>query len=177
MNRHMLLASITMATIATASPAIAERKRPAERSAVFQKLIDCRAIAASAERLSCYDAQIAILDAAERDRQIVVVDKKQMTEARRGLFGFTLPSLRIFGGDDDDEEAKLLETTVRAASRGGNGEWIVILADGARWRQIDDRPIMAPKAGQKIQIRRSGIGTYFARVNGQGNGMKVRREN
>jgi hypothetical protein len=173
----MLLKGITLLAIGSISSSIAHAKKPAERSAVFQKLIDCRAIGTVAERLACYDAQIAILDAAERDRQIVVVDKKQMVEARRGLFGFTLPSLKIFGGDDDDEAAKLLETTVRAASRGSNGEWIIILADGARWRQIDDRPIMAPKAGQTIQIRRSGIGTYFARVGGQNNGMKVRREN
>ena len=43
----------------------------------------------------------------------VVVDKAEIREARRGLFGFKLPKIRLFGGgDDDDDEANSVEARV-----------------------------------------------------------------
>lgn len=171
MNRYV----IAMAAVLTMANS-GDVRRNSDRSPLLTKLVECRAITDTAARLVCYDVQVDALDTAERSKQIVVVDKAQVSEARRGLFGFTLPSLKIFGGDDDDQESRELESTIAAASRNGDGQWFIVLKDGARWRQIDNKFVGQPKAGQKITIRKSGIGTYFASIMGR-NGFKVRREN
>jgi hypothetical protein len=166
---------IVMAAVLTMANS-GDARRKTDRSPFLAKLVECRALSDHSARLACYDVQVDALDAAERSKQIVVVDKAQVSEARRGLFGFTLPSLKIFGGDDDDQEARELESTVAAASQNGDGQWFLVLQDGARWRQIDNKYVAQPKKGQKISIRKSGIGTYFASIMGR-NGFKVRREN
>ncbi|RJF93359.1 hypothetical protein [Sphingomonas cavernae] len=158
----------------------ADKEKP--RAEAFQNLLDCKAIAESAQRLACYDAQVSALETAEKQRDVVIVDKQQVREARRGLFGFTLPSLKIFGdGDNDDadqkEEIKEIEATIAGTGRTVGGGWRFTLEDGARWSQIDQKPVaVGPRTGTKVKIRRASLGSYFASFNGQPS-VRVRREN
>ncbi|MBB5728782.1 hypothetical protein [Sphingomonas prati] len=159
---------------------------PPARPAVFQSLIACRDIGVAADRLACFDRESALLDKAERNRDVVVVDRGQVRAARRTLFGLTLPSLVLFGGERDRDtpegkaeaaEVDRLETTIRGASRTAMGKWIIVLQDGARWVQIDERSLPSdPRAGQPIRIRRAAMGSYLANVNNQ-IAIRVRREN
>lgn len=164
--------------LAGATPALAADSKDG-RPAVFQKLVDCRAQADNAQRLACYDAQVAALDAAESKKELVVVDKAQMKQARKSLFGFSLPRISLFGGGEDDadeEEMKVLETTVSGARQMNDGNWRIQMADGVYWRQIEAKDIFPPKVGDTIKIRRASMGSYLANINGRA-AFRIKREN
>lgn len=178
MIRAALFTLSTTIVALTASQTAHAEERP--RAAPFQKLLDCRSLTDSAQRLACYDAQVDTLESAEQKKEIVIVDKEQVREARRGLFGFTLPSLKIFGGGKDapeEEELKEIEATIRGTGRTPDGGWTFTLEDGARWYQIDNNIVArSPKAGSKVKIKRAALGSYFASIDGQP-GIRVKRSN
>jgi hypothetical protein len=96
-------------------------------------------------------------------------------KTRRGLFGFTLPDLGIFGGDDEDE-VKSIDTTVASSSQVEGGRYRIAMADGSVWLQIDDRRMaLSPRPGQKIQIKTASLGSYFLSLEGRP-AIRVRRE-
>lgn len=163
-------------------PAAFAEDRSEPRPAALVKLVDCRSIADDARRLACYDLAVNAIDKAEREKELVVVDRGQIRKARRSLFGLTLPNLGIFGSRDDagapDEEGVTrIETTIARAMQDPMGKWIMILPDGARWLQIDSRDVpRSPRAGMPIVIRRAAMGSFLAKVDGQ-IAIRVRRIN
>lgn len=149
-------------------------------------MMACRQLTVAADRLACFDRESERLDTAERSRDVVIVDREQVRAARRSLFGLTLPSLALFGGDrpattadgrTEALESDQVETTIQAASQMATGRWVIVLADGARWVQTDERRLSAdPRPGQPIRIRRAAMGSFLANVNRQ-IAIRVRREN
>ena len=173
LNLGLILALIPAAAIAK------EKKAGDPPPAVFQAVIDCRTIGDSAARLTCYDTSVASLADAQKSEDLFVASKAQVREARRGLFGLSLPRITIFGGDDDDPEDKLQIKEIDAvlsAVGGGVGAWALTLDDGATWVQTDGAYTKTPKPGMKVHIKRGALGSYMANVNG-GLGFKVKREN
>ncbi|WP_380872727.1 hypothetical protein [Sphingomonas sp. DBB INV C78] len=170
-----------------AAPALSFAAEQREgRPAIFQKLVDCRAIADDGQRLACYDAQVAALDSAEANKDVVVVDKGQIKKAKKTLFGLSLPTLDIFGGGSDEkkdeaqqEEVTEIETTIKSAAplKGTTDRWVIIIEDGARWVQTESKRLnRSPKPGMPIKIRKATLGSYFANVDGQP-AIRMRREN
>lgn len=182
MIQSVLLASAVVASNASAAEpaaAAAERARPP----VFEKLIDCRAIAADAERLACYDKQVAAIDDAEKREDVVVVDRVQIRKTRRSLFGLNLSGVDIFGGKTDEkgqpeeEGVTKIESTVTAVSTTRDGKYLFTLEDNARWQATEAKVTgRRPKAGEAIVIRRGPLGSYIASVGGRP-GVKVIRLN
>jgi hypothetical protein len=172
--------SLCVAFLIISCPAlvVAKEQKAPERPVIFQQLIDCRAIADSAARLACYDKQVAAIDAAEASDSVVVVDREQVKKANRGLFG--LGGIQIgslFGkADHKEEEIDRIEAPIKSASQSATGRWTLVLDDGARWAQIDEKSISDPKAGQMVKIRKASMGTYFANVNNQ-TAIRVKRQN
>ena len=105
--------------LVVAAPAAAKDKEPPPRPAQVQELYNCRDIADSAARLACFDREVGELQAADTKRDITFADRETVKKTRRGLFGFTLPSLGLFGGDGDEDEIKSVETTVASSSQVG----------------------------------------------------------
>lgn len=137
-------------------------------------LLACRAIPDTTARLACFDDNAARLAAAEASRDIVVMDREQVRETRKSVFGFSLPRLPVFGGNDKDE-VKQIEAVASGARADRDGRWLIILQDGARWQQTDDNAVpLPPHAGSKIVIRRAALGSFFMRVDGQP-GFKAQR--
>ena len=130
---------------------------------LFQRVIDCRAIQDNAQRLACYDAGVAALDTAQKSNELYVADKEAMKEARKGLFGFSLPNVKIFGNEDLGDLHEL-ETTIAGISSGQRG-YIFTLPDGARWAQTDKKYMDTPKVGSKILIKKAAMGSYMASIN------------
>jgi hypothetical protein len=160
---------LALAALPLCGPAMAQEKTT-PRSQLFQKVIDCRAIADNAARLACYDAQVSVLDQAEAKRDIVIVDRAEVRKARKGLFGLSLPDLGgLFGRGEDveKEEFTQIESTIKSASTQGYGKWVIVIEDGARWVQTDSESIRMPKPGQPIRIRKASMGGYFANINNQ----------
>jgi hypothetical protein len=177
--RYLVMAA---ALVAVSVAAGAKQSRPGQevpgRPETFEALVKCRAITEDAARLRCFDQASAALQQATERRDVVIVDRAQVRQARRTLFGIDLPRLPFFGGGDDDkaDEVSQIDGVVASAFQNGNGRWVVRLEDGGTWAQIDDNPISIwPKAGQKVTIKRAALGSYMMRVNGQA-GVRAKRQ-
>jgi hypothetical protein len=141
---------------------------------IFENVVQCRAIQDSAERLACYDRGVAALDTAQKSNELYVADKAAMKEARRGLFGFSLPRLKIFG-DEDLGDLDELETTIASVGSSARG-YVFTLPDGARWAQTDKKYMDKPKVGAKIHIKKAVLGSYMASIDKRP-GFRVERIN
>ena len=175
----MVRAAKTLAALAilVAVPAAAQQQPLANAPApkIFQDVLQCRSISDQAQRLACYDRSVAALETAQRSRDLYVADRAAMAEARRGLFGFEVPKLRIFNDDDMAEDVDSIETTIKAVREGQRG-YVFTLADGARWMQTEKKYMDQPKVGAKIRIRRALMGSYMASIEGKP-GFRIERLN
>ncbi|GAA4051630.1 hypothetical protein [Parerythrobacter jejuensis] len=171
MNRFSRACLIVIAAC-TGSVALAQDAAVAS-SGDLEELRACRAIADPTERLACYDREVGVVIAATDDGSLQVVDKEEVEQTKRRLFGFSLPKLRIFGGDD--EEIKLLQTTITRVRQIERDSWVITTEEGSVWR-IKDAPMRfrAPRTGQGVEFKKASLGSYFIRVNGQ-LGVKGRR--
>jgi hypothetical protein len=168
---------------AVGSAAVAASPLPpsAANPKALEDVVGCRNISDPAQRLACFDDKVGALQTATAKRDIVVVDRQEVRQVRHSLFGFTLPSLPIFGdgGADhtsaEEPEEKEITATVRSARQDGEGNWIFTLDDGAVWHQTGGVLAISPKPGSQIMIRRAALGSYFVRV-GKQPGIKARRE-
>ena len=169
---------LALAALALPAAAIAAPKLPQKRPEALEALIRCRAITDEAARLACFDAAVASFEQAHANRDLVVVDRKQVRDTKRTLFGLDLPGLNLFGGGPDDEgtEVNSIESEVASAFQDGEGRWVVTLKEGGTWRQINDTILgRRPKPGTKVEIRKAAMGSYMMRIEGQP-GIRARRE-
>ena len=180
MTRRLYLFVILLLAGAPAL-ALAQRGRdaPPPRPESFEALVRCRAITEAAARLACFDSAVAALQAAQERRDVVVVDRQQVREGRRRLFGLALPRIPIFGGGDDDENdqdaVRSLESTITAVTQAGYGQYQVTLADNSVWLQTDNNMMaVPPRSGHRVVINRGALGSFMMRVNNQP-GIRVRR--
>ena len=165
-----------VAVSAMAAMSLADNdKSQAER--LVDALAQCQKIEAADQRLGCLDAAAdAILKAREK-REVVMIDRESVREAKRSLFGFSLPKIRLFGrGDgieDAEPEVESIESTVTAVSRDRSTLSTFSLANGTQWRSTETMRVQ-PKAGDAIRIDAGILGSYRASVRGISAG-KVKR--
>ncbi len=173
-----MLGSIVAAAalLGSASGVVAADPGFPERTAVVDAVIKCRAVTADKERLRCFDAAARAFDGAIATRSVVVVDRVRIEQDRRARFGerrraAELASLQDAAGNRLDAVAG----TLSQASQSGDGNWSFALADGTRWQQTDgQRFAVAPRAGEKVVVRRAALGTYKLAV-GRQPAVRVRR--
>jgi hypothetical protein len=158
------LASIALCSVTLCNNAGAAAKK-VERSPLVAEVTGCRSIADAAARLACFDRAVAALAAAETRQDVVVMDRQQVRDARKSLFGIGLPDLNLFAGADDIDH---IDAVIADAQVDGSGHWTFRMADGARWVQTDDYPIgRRPRANDKVVIRRAALGSFRLSVAGQ----------
>ena len=144
---------------------------------VIDKLFECREIADPDARLACFDREVADVYEAQQSRELVIADREDVTEARRGLFGLKLPKIKLFGGGEEEEEVNQISAILTEARRLSNGRFIFELEDGARWMQTEDSIGRKRfKAGDTIVIKKAAFGSFKARVNDK-NAGRVKRLN
>src|SRR4051812_40926625 len=116
----------------------------------IQQLVACRAITDAAQRLACFDRQTDALSQALSKKEVVVIDKQRATATKRSLFGFSIPDFGgLFGGAGDD--IKEIASSITRVSKDPYGAWVVTLADGSTWAQVDDSPLgLGPEKGDKV---------------------------
>ena len=148
----------------------------AERIPLLQNLLACRAVAASADRLACFDRTSAALDDAERQGEVTVLDRAQVRDTRNRLFGLELTDLNIFGRSGPTEVIDSVETTLVSARQNQGGEWVFVLANGSTWRQIDTGRLTAtPTPGSVVRVRQGAVGSYLISVNNS-RSLRARRQ-
>jgi hypothetical protein len=165
---------------ALAAPALAQNPPAATtgRADALKTLSACRTITEDQARLACYDAAARGVDEAESRGELVVMDRGQVRDAKRSLFGFDTSALNIFdrGGGDARVEVDNVTLTVDRAYRGEGGRWVMVMTDGQVWRQIDSNgPYNPPKHGSEARIRKASLGSYFLNVDDQ-TAIRARRE-
>ena len=171
MGRSWVIAG---AAVLALSGAAAARKVETGTPAQVQRLLACRAIADGAQRLACFDRETAVLGNAVATRDLVVIDRARAAEAKRSLFGFSVPNFGgLLGGDKDD--IKQIDGVLASASYNRDGGHVFLLKDGSRWSQTDDRMIaLTPRAGDKVVVKRGALGSYTLSVSGRPS-VKVER--
>lgn len=161
------------------APAFAAAPKSAER--VLQDFGACRTKGDAAARLACFEATFDAFEKAVTAKEVTIVDRADMREARRSLFGFTLPKIDLFGGGGggprpEADDFTEINTTVAAARPAVRGRVEIRLADdsGAVW-QTTDPMNFPPKPGDKIRIRQGALGNYFLFTGGRSyRGMRLR---
>ncbi|MFM9976556.1 MAG: hypothetical protein ACKVOP_00715 [Sphingomonadaceae bacterium] len=136
-------------------------------------LQECRTKTDAAERLRCYDQAVDALTAATQSRDVIVVDRAEVKEARRGLFGFTLPKIGFLSSSkaeqveaDDDRE---IVTKVIASRSFNRDQWRFTVEDGAVWETTEvSRGFDDPKPGATVTLSRGTLGAYYATVGKRG---------
>lgn len=156
-------------------PAAASAERKPNRPELFTRLIDCRAITENTRRLACYDTAAGALEEAEKKKDLVVVDRKEIRETRKSLFGFALPKIGLFGDDKDDDKDAIREivSTVETARMAGRNWSISLANDGGTWEAISELNY-PPRPGDKVKISKAAMGSYLGQV-GLSRGVRFRR--
>ncbi|RYG20485.1 MAG: hypothetical protein EON96_00925 [Caulobacteraceae bacterium] len=166
------LAVLAVAGSAPPQAAPAAQQRPE----MLERLAACRTVTESAARLTCYDAAAAALDTAQRQGDLVIMDRAGVNETRRQLFGFDLTDLPNMFGGTPSAELSAIETTLTSAARAGEGRWVFRLADGSTWRQIDSEPVrFQNRSGQEVRVRKASLGSFLMTVGGS-RAVRVRRQ-
>ncbi len=126
----------------------------------------CRAIADGPARLACLDRESDALLAATARNDVVVMDKTEVKNTRRSLFGFALPRIALFGaGRDDGGNVDEIEVTIAGTRSLPGDHWGFTTDDGARW-QTTEFTTTAPRNGGKATIKRAALGSYFVKFAG-----------
>jgi hypothetical protein len=165
-----LIAAVTLSI-----PAASVAKDPPP-SPMLGELQGCRAVTDPTQRLACFDSVSEKLVTAAGKGDVVLVDRGQMREARRGLFGFSMPKLPFFSGDRSmEDEQDELETTIVTARGLGYGKWQFRIAEGnALWETTEASSKLYPRSGDKILIKRGALGSYLLKINNS-RGVKAKR--
>jgi len=170
------LFACAVAALAGAPVAAARQDAHKSEAAPIKELARCKTIPDDSQRLACYDQATTTLLAAEQKADIVVVDRQEVENARRSLFGFNLPDISLFRRHGAKiEQLDKLDGVIASASADASNQWTFRLKDGSLWRQIDTNELnRPPRSGDTVLIRRAAFGSFMLSVN-KAPGVRVRR--
>ena len=131
---------------------------------VVDDLVACRAIVEPGARLACFDRTAAAIGAAREKKQIVILDREGVREAKKSVFGFSLPRIKLFGGGDDEPEVTEINDRIENVRDAGNGKMLFRLKGGTFWQTTEVLLGFEAKAGQAIRIESGVLGSYKAFV-------------
>ena len=177
MRRHFALSLALISTLAIGTTLSAKDDKNAglARPKAFDDVVACKLIENPELRLACYDEKVPALDAAQKNDEIILTDKTAVIEAQRGLFGFQIPKLKIFGSGGDDVQE--IEAVVKSVAANRAGQVTIVLEDGARWQQVDSKILnREPKTGSKARIRIGTMGSYLVTFD-DGPAIRMKRLN
>ena len=134
---------------------------------LFRTLVDCRKLTEPTARLACYDKGVSALEQAAIRHDVVIADREMIREVQRAQFGYSMPSLRIFGGADSDA-VKELQSKVKSVRELGLALIRFTVEEGSVWEQTESKTLgFDPKPGIKVTIKAHALGRYTATFEGQ----------
>lgn len=159
----------------TAHPAAAQDDAAPAQPDYVENLKACQQITDDAARLACFDNAVGAIIAANDAGDVQVIDKEDVRQTRRSLFGFTLPNIGLFGGGDDDEASELFETTIESVRYLPRNSARFTTAEGAVW-ELNNIPsrLRRIESGDRVVFKKASLGYFFVRIEGQ-TGIKGRR--
>jgi hypothetical protein len=169
MTRHLALAAAAILLVLVqygASAAPSHKGDPAS-NALVRALEACRDVADPTERLSCFDAASRRLSEAVDRKELVILDKQEIRQTKRSLFGFTVPRIGLFRGDDGGEQSEIV-TKITSVRNLGNGKWQIRITEGATWETTEASMMISdPRNGNEVRIKKGPLGSYLMRIAGQ----------
>lgn len=167
-NRQICTGIVFASAMSLGAPAIAQ-----ERLDLQAGIAACRDLAATEQRLACYDA----LPVGDASAASVTIDRQGVETLERDAFGFTLPSLsRLFPALGGESVSRVELTIDRVVDR-GDGSHLFLMSNGQRWLQIEAMPANNVRAGDAVEIRRGALGSFVLVSPRGGAPHRVRREN
>ncbi len=153
---------------------------------LIDRLAECRTLTADTQRLACFDRTVAAVVDARRRKDIVILDRTEVRKAKTSLFGFSLPSIKLFNGGGDEQPMKELVGTMRSSAVLTGGLIRFELAqqsDAARpadakdnmsvWETVE-QVMLPPRRGDTVTIKAGALGSYVATAPGR-RSARVRR--
>lgn len=143
---------------------------------LVERVIECKKLPDEHSRVLCYDQAVDALSQATATGSVVVIDKAEVRQTRRSLFGFSLPKMPLFRGDTtQDDEPDEIEAKIASVRGLGYDKYLIVLDSGARWQTTEADSFGAtPRPGDTIRIKKGALGAYFLKV-GSGRGVKGMR--
>jgi hypothetical protein len=142
-------------------------------SQLVKAVENCQSIKDNVARLACYDQAAGALVSATKQGDVAIVDRNQVKQVRRSLFGFSLPRIPFLSGSNSklraaDEEPKRLESTLGSFHPIANGFFQFTLTEPqSTWESTEGSSVFDAKAGSKVTIERGALGSYYAEIAGQ----------
>lgn len=155
--------SVFAAAAFVAVPASAQDTHESENE--LQALRDCRAIAQSEARLVCFDAAVDNVIVRQDSGELQVLDKEDVAETRRGLFGFSLPKIGLFASNDEDENT-ILQSRITGLRRFRSDHWEIEISEGSVWKATNTPRQFRPEVGDEVELEKAAMSSYWLRVNG-----------
>ena len=166
----MRVALFALTALAAAS-ASAAKPDAIVKSPLVGDVQQCRRITQGDARLACYDRTVGALLAADARGDITVVDRQGLREARRSLFGFSIPKLPFFSSSKDkdvQDEPKTLVSTLAGFRDLGNGYYRFSIKDPeSTWESVEAGNVFDTKPGDKVTFNRAAFGSYFVQIGQQ----------
>lgn len=172
---------------AIAPSALAAQDAPAAaRSAPTPDFLDelrrCQLLGDDSERLACFDAKVAAIVAANDAGEVRVIDREDVVQTRRSLFGLNVPEVGVLEKTEQEREQEkregkdgLFETTITGVRYQSSTRAQITTAEGAVWEMsnIPSR-LRRIESGAVAVFKPASLGYYFIRIDGQ-LGVKGRR--
>ncbi|MEL7198942.1 MAG: hypothetical protein AAGL10_11570 [Pseudomonadota bacterium] len=140
-------------------------------SPLVGQLRGCTQISNDAQRLACFDREVGAFVGATTKGDVKVVEAEQITDARKKLYGYSIPDAGVFEAatDEDKEKNKRLTSTITRVRKVGRNEWHFWIEEGnAKWRfKNNSIRVRAPEVGQTVEFRPASMGTYWIRIEGR----------
>lgn len=153
------------------------------------RLIECRSIADGAERLDCFDAAVAGLEASTpSDSRAAAAGDAKQTELAAAP---TLSPEERFGQEDlpktkeeiqkeKKEKPDSLTASVVDIAKNRRDKYVVILENGQVWRQLnaDTASLLLPSSDDeeiRVTIRRRFLGAHTLSLEGDNRSIRVER--
>lgn len=157
-----------------AAPLSAQDDASSTQPDYVENLKACQTLTDDMARLACFDSAVGAILAANEAGDVQVIDKEDVRETRRSLFGFSLPNIGLFGGGDDEADTQF-ETTIASVRYIGRNSARFTTEEGAVW-ELNNIPsrLRTIKAGDPVVFKKASLGYFFVRIAGQ-TGIKGRR--
>lgn len=170
----LVLGALASPALAQSGPSNADADKLGRDNALIEKLKACQLEGDNAKRLACFDTAVGRIVAASETGEVRVVDREEIQENRRSLFGFNIPNKGLLAAPKDEVDTSL-KTTVKSVRYITSRKVRFRTAEGAVW-EIGNAPARMRRieAGDPVEFKKAALGSYFVKVRGQ-RGVKGKR--
>ena len=158
---------LSVAILAAALPVSGSAQEGEVAQDQLAALRECRTIAGDSSRLACFDAAAAEVISQADTGEFSIVDKEDIRSTRRGLFGFSLPKLGVFGAGDDEDIDTTMQSRITGVRQLRSDQWEIEIEEGSVWLANNTPRRFKPRVGADIELEKAALSSFWLRVDGQ----------